>query len=1378
MKKYIIKNIFTYKAALLASVLLLQSCVGTIDESPSTTITTPAQSEKLSFSGVKLCSAISNDKIEVKFLPAEIEFGSVSVDSLIYQAFINGSFDKASASGQASELLLDEDGYYHMIVKNLENSTNYKVTVRVTDPTTGQSDSNVVICEVKTDDEYKPNFEGLLSVEPYPGIEGNSKALLSWNEALPGKEIFDGIYDKDYLVDKYLIYMGESPDNLSYIGEAASTALDYTVPSLSKNKEYFFKVNAIDVNGREERNQIIRSLQLTDLKDIEFEGTDKVETIHSLVGYSALNVTWKQASGPFSIYKVFKISETDPDYGSTISNPNNTTYLYRTITDVRETKITIQGLSSNIKYDVIIVACLSYDDNTCEATPAFKGHDKKVTGITSPKLTAFGGITDFIQPSGIIGLTQATLKWNPPSNEGVCDKIKVRDVYNDNQDLPICGSGVSTICLDTTTNGPKCTDTSVTVKNLETSNPPNEIHKYCFQAYVVSGTRKQSEDSITTKCGELSFEQPVFQGNFLSCEAQSATSIKVSWTAPNPAGVYQNFILFKKEFKGTDPSEGKDWFTYAKGNYESSGTLFTDWSHEVIASNVDTNTFTGLAPGTTYSFMIKTVATIGASDYRYDGNTVLKYCKTKDIELEFDDWSYIGAFGPRYDPQEFTLLPHTVTSLTGAGGEVTALNHTTGAGEGEEGNAVFAFKDFKFSNGESYMQYRNRLGITNSDDGYYLLRSETDFPTDKETAINTIDPNNPSWTVVASVSANDLEVAGTVGTQGFITLIDKVSNFHPRIDPSVAGLTTYEKAQRGKIVNYAIRAVLNGNYIRLNPEKSKNAIVMTILPPANMAMLHPWMVNKDFCTKVSSTTDPDKNYRCSYSGSGSKEDPIDEIFYFDEKAISIIDIADLGCKITKSTDPTTDPIEDQEGKVYNVTVIGNTCVVNRDGNTQSTELYDSGTGIYTNNAVVIKPTPGISNSNGDRFVASFGSAVTTKSYYYYSSSAGAGVYGPDDGKWYAQWYEIEREYLTYTSNSSQQTGSYGGFAVGDIVDYFKPYISKKHYSFNNFYLVSPVKCGDVEITQDTTSWNINKNYNDLVKTARPAGCSSSAVQLFIAKNFETDGSSNFYGSRVYLTTLSSQAFENGYEEVINELYPSLAGDFKSGEWMTKLTNIFASNESAEYFNRTYSSNTDSQTFGLGSVLEPGGDSNFGIRNSQANFLCQSKSIAIKKNGNYLPKKIRKRLITSKEAYFSQDKYIINALSSGNILNDQFICSYNFVDSKYDCSANPSSSQITNFETLNNDYPISFPFSAYNLTEISLPDQDTYINSTLVKKTFDLAGENSGTIGQYSIYKDNTALEPYSDIIFSNPKGETNQVRCAIQIEIDDGAIIQTVDDRN
>ena len=1387
------KNLIT----LSLLITFLTSCVGTIEESPSKTVTTPAKSEKLNFRGIDDCKAISHDKIEVTFRAADIEFGSVTVDDLIYQAFLDGAFDKASASGRGGELVLDQDGYYHLIVKNLKLATNYKVTVRVIDPISGQSDPNVKICEAKTDDIEKPKFDGLQRVSPYPGVAGENTAYLEWNKGAAGKEILPGIENPEYKIEEYKIYFGESEDNLRLVTsvDRDQTSYDFVPqtdpPGPTLGKTFFFKVNAVDKNGREERNTIIRSLTFEEQENIKFAGIKQASTIHKTEGFSSLSIEWEQASGPFNIYKVFAIPNTDStqaDFLLDKIDSNNSDYLARSaITDLLKTSDTVTGLSQDTEYKIFVIACYSSNNVDCDSTPTIKGDNVSKTATTTPKLKAFGGITEFLQRTGDDSLQSFDLKWNTPSNEGICQDIRIRDVYNDLEDLKLCSNANSDeLCYEDTIS---CLSTGVTIKNAQ----PEE--KYCLEAYISGYGRTQNEDTIVTKCGEIRFNKPIFQGNFLTCNTVSASKIDLNWIEPNPYGIFNNYILFAKEISNENPMEASQWLEAAKVAYagnlatESSCTQNADsfCAKSIAPEGTLSNQFSDLKPNTTYGFMIKTLAEIdlgsGAEKF-WDDNTVLTKCTTGETELEFENWLHIAALGPKFNAETDSIESEVITSADYADGEITNLNLAPAgtAGEGEEGNVYLAFNDLQFSTGKTFEYYLGtELNVASDStiNGYVIFRSTDVFPSDKINELNNIDPDSTSTDWVALNKDNPVRA----NADGYVEFTDTLSGgIHPIKDNALVSLTTKERGQRGRIVSYAIKPILNGKPVRISNDTASAAIIQIVIPPSNMALLHPIMVNKKYCENLNSQMDLNKNFRCEASGAGAYEDPNDNKTYFEEKKYTLLDRADLGSAVA-----------DKPLRYYD-------------------NYLESEADYYIVKERALK--------TDDYWVANFARSYTASlnwfgGYYYGGTVTQGGSVSNDptlEG-WYQGWMNISLKqvpdpvlepfdsttYLVASNNDIYNRSTpcnYTDYANAgyDSTQCPTPLPSEAvlGYSSSRVYLLKPDGfCGFSKVNNtDTSSWIkptsidesvIEPDYHDIARSDKPANCFEDSIPV---TTFYQELTSNGSGSYYLLSNSDYEHFymaknkPRGPGQIVDELIPGFQGQFKSAKWMIKNSAIYPKASSNEYFARDYPYNYGNDDYGYGRHLSPGATaSEVNLPVSHGHYACQSQMIGLKKGVSYNPKLIRKRNISSKEANYVTTAIAPNSIASGTVLSDQFLCSFNVVDSKYHCDITPDGATISLFESSVNEM-LSFPFSAYSSTDTILPDQDIYTNEEDVDLTVELEiNTDEGVKAKYASFDQVSTTSPRADINLVSPTDLTRNIRCAIQLEIDETGFLQKVDGR-
>ena len=252
----------------------------------------------------------------------------------------------------------------------------------------------------------------------------------------------------------------------------------------------------------------------------------------------------------------------------------------------------------------------------------------------------------------------------------------------------------------------------------------------------------------------------------------------------------------------------------------------------------------------------------------------------------------------------------------------------------------------------------------------------------------------------------------------------------------------------------------------------------------------------------------------------------------------------------------------------------------------------------------------------------------------------------------------------------------------------------------------------------------------------------------------------------------------GPGQIVDELIPGFQGQFKSAKWMIKNSAIYPKASSNEYFARDYPYNYGNDDYGYGRHLSPGATaSEVNLPVSHGHYACQSQMIGLKKGVSYNPKLIRKRNISSKEANYVTTAIAPNSIASGTVLSDQFLCSFNVVDSKYHCDITPDGATISLFESSVNEM-LSFPFSAYSSTDTILPDQDVYTNEEDVDLTVELEiNTDEGVKAKYASFDQVSTTSPRADINLVSPTDLTRNIRCAIQLEIDETGFLQKVDGR-
>lgn len=96
----------------------------------------------------------------------------------------------------------------------------------------------------------------------------------------------------------------------------------------------------------------------------------------------------------------------------------------------------------------------------------------------------------------------------------------------------------------------------------------------------------------------------------------------------------------------------------------------------------------------------------------------------------------------------------------------------------------------------------------------------------------------------------------------------------------------------GTTYYYVIRPVDSNGLV--SPSTEVYAEIDVPIPPANMALMHKWIANKEACQKMGATTDPNNNFRCTYSGPGSNGG------YYELSAHLFIDRFEAGCNYSRA----------------------------------------------------------------------------------------------------------------------------------------------------------------------------------------------------------------------------------------------------------------------------------------------------------------------------------------------------------------------------------------------------------------------------------------------------------------------------------------------
>lgn len=568
---------------LLAISLFCYSCIGKIeDKNPEKTKGAQAVSKPLDFIGISDARAISNDKIEVYFYPAEVEDQS----KISYHVSYDGIPIVTSFSGET--LQKDYRGMFRVVLDKLEMNTNYKLSVQISNKETKEESSVKTNIEVKTFQNLTADFYGLSNLRNLPGVEGKNSIYVDWpgatklgigpleNEIDPIQYVITAINSDVLKPDSFddEDFSGTDRKVFYAVGDTVFTRLN----GLKAGTKYYVRVRAIhsgfsdfstDPTYLTEQNN--KYLEITtlddDLASIVID-SDSLQIRADLgsVGLTTLAMNWKLKEAAFDHYRVYyKKNGEGLEWASQKSSLPidcngailSTAYSCQKIS-YKENSFKLTDLAPYTKYDVYLVICQTEDCSSGRR----KEFESKGPYTTDPGFVRFSGIKKINSPSNYWALDEISLEFeNPDLSTGALDGIIVKlharsDTggnfkYLNHPDESLLetsspfykndtGLIVSTFRFDTASS-------KIKISGIDNDSPEN----YCFSLlpYIFKNEGYEINNSNEViLCKSIRVETPKVT-EFIGFEtvSRSLTSgnneISMTWRPPS-AGVYSHYHVF------------------------------------------------------------------------------------------------------------------------------------------------------------------------------------------------------------------------------------------------------------------------------------------------------------------------------------------------------------------------------------------------------------------------------------------------------------------------------------------------------------------------------------------------------------------------------------------------------------------------------------------------------------------------------------------------------------------------------------------------------------------------------------------------------------------------------------------------------------------
>ena len=885
--------------------LTLVGCVGTIED-PKKIDKSTIQNQVLdfNFNGASSARAISHRGFQVSFEPAS--GGSGIFD---YNLYVDGNFTQSAASLASENAGIDTNGKLNIMINNLNFRTvPYSLVVRARNRVSLLEDYNTNAIVLPVLGYETPLFNGAIKLENVQGSLGKSALTVTWapaGAARPRANAFapTTVYD---ITGYSIYYQKQGLGAISSVLIANPNATSYTLTGLEENTFYHVWVSAKDGQNPavEDENLVTLAKSTYPDRPILFNGINTAYVPNNANGLSNLIASWSPASGNFTKYRIFFTTNTSTtsinppvdsitmsyvDVAVSANNPNVSSYQFPVN-------------FPNTTYRVFVVAC----DDTCGD---YQGEDTYQDAATTPPVAPFAGaeLAEF-------GVDAVELSWIYGANEnlGATDGFRVTM----KQCLPpmLCAESILTNLSPTEKLFSTPTKSSKKIKVIGLTEGAN----YCFkvESSLTAGAPTKVYENTAWKCGVPQYQQPgpatyLSETYLLSpgpgtgtryCQSPTTDGFTVKWKGPS-SGTFSRYEILLQE--GVGPL---DWNNAVTVNLQGNHDANTQYSKTItgkiagtqvqvavrtVYEDVGNNLFYGqIASSFSCTIEIQkavpqgwtSIMAIGLKDDVIDGNVPESFSNKNDIfatRQEIDDAGLpfkVSSRGvddnsikPDFSfPAEYSLLKKNYTGAT-----LSSTKTSIG------GRMVrLAWKDFIFQDNSLFS-----AGDLSGTVGYKIFRMPYS--------------NSHSTTPPVATTAGWVDVTGgPVVKANLISFNDPNRNFYQAefVDYTIPSPISADDAQ---VYWYKVEPYIGATKVDLLSTPG-DYILKIVTPPSNTAMAHRWMLNKESCERLGKVPDRNNQYRCAYTGIGSRRFAPAGALYLDFRGHLLIDRFELGCNFSRA----------------------------------------------------------------------------------------------------------------------------------------------------------------------------------------------------------------------------------------------------------------------------------------------------------------------------------------------------------------------------------------------------------------------------------------------------------------------------------------------
>lgn len=447
-----------------------------------------------------------------------------------------------------------------------------------------------------------PDFGGIESLAPPPGIEGLTSLKATWKAALPGA---------GRAIGNYNVYVADSPSSFDFSAPTAQTLLtSYTLSGLPSGEDYYVTVRTMDDQGLEEENTVWFQARTSIAQPIEFGGLQTAVLGSGVNAFNTVILSWTPATGTFDKYRIYRSLTPDGfDYASPLKE-----------VDSSENGVTLNsldGISGNQSYYFVVRAENSSSGDT-------DGNEKSKLVTTSPQPPEFLGVATVEVAPGAAGLDSVDIAFNPAV--GVYNKYRVFVRFPDRSD------GTEVFDFSLTGDSKDFANYFGQLGGVETTKrlsglPQDELVCVAVRAVWHDGTNflADNQSPISERCATPTLTAPSFGGVVTATKASTSpedqSQIAVGWTAAT--GVYDKYVIYA----GLTAAKAR---ALASDPLELCDTGLSTCRFEASDDAVDF-TVTGLPPGQESHFVVRAVYSISGVS---DGNLVTASATTASMDAQ------------------------------------------------------------------------------------------------------------------------------------------------------------------------------------------------------------------------------------------------------------------------------------------------------------------------------------------------------------------------------------------------------------------------------------------------------------------------------------------------------------------------------------------------------------------------------------------------------------------------------------------------------------------------------------------------------------------------------------------------------------------------